>query len=124
MCVNVSSARRPPGVVGVVGQRVDAAQHLALDEPAEASVGHRHQSGVGAGLRDAAVVQQRDAVGVTDGGEAVRDGDDGAAERDALQRLLHQVLAVGVERAAAHTNHALKPNYSENGICSFVILSN
>jgi len=39
---------------------------------------------VGAGLGDAAVVQHDDLVGVAHGGEAVRDGDRGAAELDRL----------------------------------------
>src|SRR5690349_703786 len=49
-------------------------------------------------LRDPSFVQEIDAVGVADAGQAVGDQDDGAAVGDAPQRLVDRVLGFGVER--------------------------
>ena len=48
---------------------------------------------------DPAVVDDHDLVGVADGGEAVGDDEDGAADAQAFQRFLHFGFAFGVERA-------------------------
>lgn len=47
----------------------------------------------------AAAVQDDDLVRVADGGEAVRDGEGGAAGRERVDRFLHGVFRTGVERA-------------------------
>mmetsp|Transcript_38779 Transcript_38779/g.91035 ORF Transcript_38779/g.91035 Transcript_38779/m.91035 type:complete len:247 (-) Transcript_38779:1748-2488(-) len=52
-------------------------------------------------LDDAAFLDDADAVGVADGGEAVRDDDGGALglPHELVERLLHHLLARGVQRA-------------------------
>src|ERR1700748_1819700 len=50
------------------------------------------QAGVRPRLGDLAVVQDGDLVGVAHGGQPVRDGDRGAALRQAVERLLHRAL--------------------------------
>ena len=54
---------------------------------------------MGAALGDAAGVDHADAIGVLHGGEAVGDDQRGAALHEPLERLLDQVLALGVEGA-------------------------
>ena len=51
-----------------------------------------------AGLDDAAVVEHGDLIGVVDGGQAVRDGDGGAAAGQGVERLLDGPLG-SVSRA-------------------------
>ena len=50
-------------------------------------------------LDEAPVLEDEDAVGAADRGEAVRDHEGGAALHQPLQRLLHEPLALRVERA-------------------------
>ena len=52
-----------------------------------------------AGLDDAAVVEHDDLVGVAHGREPVRDRDRRPALREPVERLLHEPLGLGVERA-------------------------
>jgi len=54
---------------------------------------------VRAALGDAAAVHDGHLGGRLHGGQAVRDDDDRAANRHAVQRLLHQRLALRVQRA-------------------------
>ena len=54
---------------------------------------------VGASLHDPALVQHDDLVGVAHGGEAVGDHQHGALAHQPVDRLLHQPLGFGVERA-------------------------
>src|SRR5882762_10884262 len=53
---------------------------------------------VGALLRDTAILQDDDLVGIADGAQAVSNGDDGAPLHEAFERLHHQPLRLGVER--------------------------
>ena len=57
------------------------------------------QLGVGAGLDDPAVVEDEDAVGVAQGGQAVGDEDHGAVGPGGVDRLLDQPLADVVQGA-------------------------
>ena len=59
----------------------------------------RHQFGVRALLGDAALLHDDDAVGVFDGGQAVRDDQRGAVLHQPGQRLLDETLRFRVERA-------------------------
>ena len=54
---------------------------------------------MGSALGDPPVVEDEDAVGVADGAQAVRDEEARARAHDALERALHDRLALGVERA-------------------------
>ena len=49
-------------------------------------------------LHDTSPAEDKDDVRVPDGGEAVGDGDGGAALLGPLQRLLHHLLALRVQR--------------------------
>ena len=45
------------------------------------------------------LLHHRDAVGADDGGQPVGDHDGGAPHHEAVQRALHQLLALAVQRA-------------------------
>jgi hypothetical protein len=64
-----------------------------------AAVPSGHEVVVRAHLGDGAGLQDGDEVGLADGGEPVRDDEGGAADHEAVQRLLHQLLRLGVQRA-------------------------
>ncbi len=53
---------------------------------------------VGAALDDLAVAEHQDAVGMAHGGQAVGDDQAGAAAHQALERLVDQPLALGIQR--------------------------
>ena len=55
------------------------------------------QLGLGAALRDAALLDHEDLVGAADGGEPVRDDHRGAAAEERVERLLDQDLARAVD---------------------------
>jgi hypothetical protein len=57
----------------------------------------RQQLGMGADVDDAAGLHHHDAVGAQHGGQAVGDHQRGAPGHQPFQRLLHHVLALGVE---------------------------
>ncbi len=59
----------------------------------------RQQFGLRSQFHQPALVQHRDAVAVSDGGQAMGDDDGRAALHQAVHGLLHQALAFGVERA-------------------------
>ena len=59
----------------------------------------RKQLGVRALLAHAAVVKHDDAIGVLDGGQAVRDDDGGAPDGGAVHGGLYKLLALSVEGA-------------------------
>ncbi len=80
-----------PRIYPIISSRLDAVQ--AGVQPIQ-----RDQFGVRANSRPAAGFEHRDAVRVLNGREAVGDDDAGAALHQALQRLLHQALALAVER--------------------------
>src|ERR1700742_4179313 len=67
-----------------------------LPEPAVRAV---FQFRKGAGLDDAAFLEDEDAVHVPDGGEAVGDDEGGAVAHQAFEGFLDEVLAFGVEGA-------------------------
>src|SRR5688572_1532956 len=48
---------------------------------------------------DAAAVDDDNPIGILGGGQPVRDDQRGAALHESLERLLHQSLAFGIERA-------------------------
>ena len=77
-------ASTPPRRTARVEPRVEAAA--------------REQLVVGAALDDPAVLDGEDHVGAEDRGEPVRDRDRRAPLHQRLERLLHEPLAVGVER--------------------------
>ncbi len=52
-----------------------------------------------AAFGDLSLVQDDDLVGVADRGQAVRDGDRGAARADGVDGLLHGLLGLGVQGA-------------------------
>ena len=58
-----------------------------------------------AGLDDAAVIEHDDLAGVTDGGQAVCDGDGGPAPGQGVERLLHGPLGLRVQRASGLVEH-------------------
>ena len=58
----------------------------------------RHQFGVRALLGDAALLHDDDAVGVFDGGQAVRDHQRGPVRHQVVERVLHQAFGFVVER--------------------------
>src|ERR1700682_5953409 len=58
----------------------------------------REQFVVGALLRDAAIFQDDDLVGIADGAQAVSNGADGAPLHEAFECLHHQPLRLGIER--------------------------
>ena len=68
-------------------ERMEAPEHAVLAQ----------ELVVGAFLHDAALVEHGDPVGEADGGQAVRDEDDGPALGEIGESLLHDVLALGVE---------------------------
>ncbi len=55
-----------------------------------------HQLGMGTALGDAAVVHHQDLIGVLDGSQAMRNGDDRLAPRQFRQSGLNQVLVLRV----------------------------
>ena len=52
-----------------------------------------------AGADDAAAVDHDDAVGIDGGGQPMRDHERGAVAHELLERVLHQPLALRIERA-------------------------
>src|SRR5688572_21186122 len=77
----------PPPLVGPGGGSARDALHLERVEAAVDAVA-RDQLVVPPDLRDAAVVDDHDAVGVAHGGQAVRDHEHGAAAHQVGERLL------------------------------------
>src|SRR3546814_16279760 len=57
------------------------------------------QLAVAAALDQAALVDHQDAVGLQHGGEAVGDDQRRASGHEAVERLLHHALALGIERS-------------------------
>ena len=100
--LRLSASHRQRGLIrrnrcrGVGAARVCAKllPHQARIEPAA-----RHEFLMSAGLRDAALAQHQDAVGVSHRGQAMGDDEAGAVVHQALQRLLHQRLRFAIERA-------------------------
>mmetsp|Transcript_29011 Transcript_29011/g.81160 ORF Transcript_29011/g.81160 Transcript_29011/m.81160 type:complete len:411 (-) Transcript_29011:664-1896(-) len=76
-----------------------AAEGLPVHEGCIGASGPRQEVGVGPVLHHAAVVQHEDLVGASHRAQAMGNHERGAAPHDPLQSLLHQSLALGVERA-------------------------
>ncbi len=84
----------------MLGSRAEtqtATPNCKLRKPRIKSTGG-DQARVGALLDDAAVLQDKNAVGAKHGREPVRDDERGAVLHGALEGLLHQRFALGVER--------------------------
>uniref|UniRef100_A0A0A8XUT2 Uncharacterized protein n=1 Tax=Arundo donax TaxID=35708 RepID=A0A0A8XUT2_ARUDO len=89
----------PPGVHqhGLLVRLLLHADQLGVGAATILALGH--ELVVRADLGDGAALQDGDEVGLADGGEAVGDHQRGATDHEAVQRLLHQLLRLGVERA-------------------------
>ena len=79
--------------------RRDAPELGLLADGGEAAVDAvlLHQLIVRAGLRDAAILHHKDLVGISNGCQAMGDGDDRLAARQLGDRLLDEVLVFGVD---------------------------
>ena len=96
--LQVHAERRQGGVARRRRRRVPSAHRLQLDHVSVHAVGALHELVVGALLDDAALVHHGDDVGRLHGREAVRNREPGPAGANAVQRLLHEPLALRVQR--------------------------
>ena len=72
--------------------------------------------GVGSRLDDAALVDDEDAVGVADGGEAVGDEEGGSSLHEGFEGLLDETLALGIEGAGGFVEDE-DGRVAEDGAC-------
>src|SRR5438270_9737524 len=77
--------------------RVFLFQLLQQVEPLVQPAVERHQFAVRADLGDTAVVEDNNAVGIADGGEAVGDRDDRDLAAQRGERALHDLLGFGID---------------------------